>query len=286
VAIGIAIAGYIGASGMTGAIVAGAINGAIIGAAVGAVSAAVQGGDILKGMGNGALMGAAAGAIGGAISGAFAEAGGNAIPTGTDVSSVPVSEVGSATESGVAQAATTPTSTGVVAPSLDAPVVGAGGVTQSAGAVSPPPVSPPPQLVGDSAIKGMGTPGGVTAPPVSTLSDSAYLKIIADMGKKSFYQEAASGVIQGGLGAYATKEASKSEAEMRQQELDRIEAQKISGIVPMNVGAPTIGPSFAADKPRVTAPTANRPTAVQVGVTRPTADLRNITVQQGVLPNG
>jgi hypothetical protein len=252
-AAGAAVAAYFGASGATAAVVAGAVNGAIIGAAVGAVSAAVTGGNVLEGMAKGALTGAVTGAVAGGVSHAFSNAGGATIPEGTDVS-----QVGTGTEAGSQTIAT---------PSQAAPVEPIG-VMQTPEGVT----------VTEPTAAAQTTTTATTAVP----TDNQYLLGIEKMGKDAFYREAASGAVQAGVGAYAEKEAAKSEAEM-----DRaaIEAAKPVGILRRDYAAPTVESGYAAAKPQVVAPMIERPTAVQVGVERPTADIRNISVQKGVLPN-
>jgi len=249
-AAGAAVAAYFGASGATAAIVAGAVNGAIIGAAVGAVSSAISGTNILEGIGKGALTGAVTGAVAGGVSHAFNAAGGGTIPEGTNVS-----QVGTGTEAG----------TQVIAPQAGPPApkgVLAGGDTGLGQVVQPTPSA---------------------APPPTVPTDSQYLLAIEKMGADAFKREAVSGAVQAGMGAYASKEETKAKLEA---EKAAIEAAKPAGVLKRDYAAPTVGPAYAATRPRVEAPIAARPTAVQVGVERPTADIRNISVQRGVLPNG
>lgn len=256
-AAGAAVVGYFALEGMAAAVVAGAVNGAIIGAAVGAVTSAVNGTNILEGMGKGALTGAVTGAVAGGVSQAFSASGGGVVPEGTDVS-----QVSTQTQAGAEVIAP---QAGPAAPEgvLAAGDTGLGQVVQPtpagavAGAVAPPPAAPP-------------------------VTDNQYLLAIEKMGKDAFYREAASGAVQAGMGAYASREEAKAQAEVDQA---AIEAAKTPGILARTYAAPTVSPQYAAARPTVTAPTALRPTAVQVGVTRPTADIRNITTQQGVLPN-
>lgn len=271
-AAGAAVAGFFALKGAAASIVAGAVNGAIVGAAVGAVSAAVNGENVLEGMGKGALAGAATGAIAGGISFAFNNAGAAATPpNGTNVT-----QTGTQVQSGAAaQAPTTPTptpETGVIPTSAEQPAA----VSQMAAPAAP------------------NVPGGGGA-----VTDNQYLLTLKEMqkeslamqqetGKQAFYREAASGAVQAGLGAYADKKAAEEEAALEREKMASDLASR--GVLERQYAAPTVAPEYAAERPQVTAPTAGGPMTTQVGVARPTADIRNITVRRaedkGVLPNG
>lgn len=266
-AAGAAVAGYFMLEGAAAAIVAGAVNGAIIGAAVGAVSAAASGNNILEGMGKGALTGAATGAVAGGVSFAFNSAGGAAIPEGTDVS-----QVGTGAEAGKQVVTATPE--GVI-PAAE------GGVVQAA-PTGVPTIEPSGVVVKPTTTLAQPTP--VTGAPPPTTAPVQYEQFLKEMSKEAFYREAASGAVQAGLGAYASREEAKALAEAKQAEIEQ--SQRAGGVLARDYAAPIVSPEYAATRPRVSAPLAERPTAVQVGVTRPTADIRNISVQKGVLPNG
>lgn len=68
VAAGVAVAGWLGATGVTAAIVVGAVSGAITGGLIGAASSLISGGDIIEGTLKGALIG---GVTGGVLNGAM-----------------------------------------------------------------------------------------------------------------------------------------------------------------------------------------------------------------------
>lgn len=267
-AAGTAVAAYFGASGMTAAVVAGAVNGAIVGAAVGAVGAAVNGNNILEGMGKGALTGAATGAVAGGVSFAFnsASSGAGAIPEGTNVS-----QVGTGAEAGKQVITAVPEG---ALPAAE------GGIVQAAPTGVP--TIEPSQVVMKPPTTAAQVPTGVTGAP-STTAPVQYEQFLKEMSKEAFYREAASGAVQAGLGAYASKEEAKALAEAKQAEIEQ--SRRAGGVLTRDYAAPIISPEYAATRPRVTAPVAERPSAVQVGVARPTADIRNITVQKGVLPN-
>lgn len=223
------------------------VAGAINGAIIGAAVGAVSSAINGTNILDGMGKGAVTGAVTGAVVGGVSHAF-NAAGGGTIPEGTDVSQVGTGTEAGAQ----------VIAPQA-APVETAGGVIQ-------PPTAP----------------AGVS-PPSAVPTDSQYLLGIEKMGKDAFYREAVSGAVQAGAGAYASKEEAKAKLEA---ERAAIEADKPAGVLKRDYVAPTISPAYAATRPRVEAPIAARPTAVQVGVERPTADIRNISVQRGVLPNG
>lgn len=135
----------------------------MIGAAIGAVSAAVQGGNILKG----ALFGALGGAVGGAISGAFGGAAGStAGAVGGEVAGAVGGEVGGAVAGEVAGA----TATGLGEAAAASGALGAGEVSPffAVDAVAPELVGSGMQTVVQPGMQAAGMMGGMQE-PVSSL---------------------------------------------------------------------------------------------------------------------